>query len=149
MQKTKVMNLKHFCLKIIWSRGKSNNDNNNNGLKEIQQSSFGYLLETSGCQMTSLQHSLSLCRLSVRHWISIRMESMLISADCSLHRVLKQHWKVISSLRTWPGLLLLPTCNPPWGTTLWEGVTGESGKGTEAWEARLGDILLWGVLVPC
>lgn len=70
--------------------------------------------------MTSQQHSLSLCRLSVRHWISIRMASMPISADCSLHRVLKQHWKVISSLRTWPGLLLLPTCDPPWGTALWE-----------------------------
>lgn len=47
---------------------------------------------------------------------------MLIRADCSLHRALKQHWKVISSLRTWPGLLLLPTCNPL-GATLWKGVT--------------------------
>lgn len=66
--------------------------------------------------------ALFLYRLSVWHWISIRLESMLIRADCSLHRALKQHRKVISSLRTWPGLLLLPTCNPL-GATLWKGVT--------------------------
>lgn len=48
---------------------------------------------------------------------------MLISTDCSLHSLLKQHWKVIGSLRTWPGPLLLPPCDPPGGSTLWNEVT--------------------------
>lgn len=98
---------------------------------------------------------LSDATVSARHWISCRLESTLISADCSLHRVLTQRRKVISSLRTWLGLLLLPLRRPPvaphWGKDGGGVKVKERDHNSpwmEVWDRRIGDILLWG-LVNC
>lgn len=80
----------------------------------------------------------------------------------------KQHWKVISSLRTWPGPLLLPTHDPPGQHIVERGNTvgklkernynslnvyrraegGTERESKEVWKGRPCDILLWGIPGP-
>lgn len=67
--------------------------------------------------------SFPFCSPSAWHYISIRLLSTVISTDCSLHSVLKKHWKVISSPRTWPGLQPSPSRDPPGQHTVERGNT--------------------------
>lgn len=130
-----------------------------------------FVVRLSRCKLVML--SFSHCSPTAWHWINIRLSSRLISTDCSLHSLLKQHWKVISSLRTWLGPPLLPTHDPP-GQHIVErgnmvgklkernynslnvrrraggGVERErrTGKSKEVWKGRPRDILLWGIPGP-